>query len=97
MSAIRGFLRFRTYEEIKAICKEQGVPFDDVRYLLDGWETVIVGRVAQGYGYVIYNVVTGKFFGVTPEEQYFTSWGHKHTLKEWYNTLLEFFYTDDPV
>ena len=65
--------RHRTYEEIKAVCEAQGVPFNDDLYRLHGWDTVVVGSRKPNQAYAAYNTLNGRYFGRTPEGEPFDS------------------------
>lgn len=93
---MKTFLRHKTYEEIKAQCKEQGLRFGDVLYLNHGYDTVSIKRAEGALDQVVYNTVNGRFFGNTDYGLRFSSDYVEHDGEPWFQALLDFFYVEKP-
>ena len=95
---MKKFKRHRTFEEVRDLCKKQGVPFSDHRHRIHGDDSVVVGKIAAGHhGYAIFNTFNGRFFGLTPDGEHFSSYSGRHDKQPWFQALLNFFYTNDPA
>lgn len=95
MSAQFRFTRHRTADEVIAQCRAQGLEID-TRPFERGSDHLVIKTPAAG---VFFNTVSGRFFGSIPAiagkqpEVHFNS---DHDVPEaWYQTLVEFFYTDE--
>lgn len=83
------FKRHLSYTELKKACALQGLNLNATKYLIDGWDTVVV---EGGGARVIYNTFNGNFFGTTPEGMEFDSQSAEHDGHDWFQALLNFFY-----
>lgn len=95
---MKTFHRFRTASELRTLCRDLGIRFDDSRHRNDGADTVVVGgpicRDKEGACWVIYNVYNGTFFGRTDKGVEFSSSSTLHEDEPWFQQLLEFFYVE---
>jgi len=95
---MKKFKRFKTYEEIKAQCAEQGLLFDDRLYRERHFDTVVVRSAEGSKDYVIYNTTNGRFFGETGEGDRINSDSTRHDKEPWMQALLDFFLVEkDPT
>lgn len=88
---MKTFARHRTFNEVKALCKAQGLKFDDHVYKAGGDMVFVTG----GGCTVAFNCATGWFCGRTPDYIEFNSTDNDHEKEPWFQALLAFFYTDD--
>lgn len=97
---MRTFKRHKTFEEVKALCKEQGLFINDALYLHRGYDTVVIKRFVASRDQVIYNTTNGRFYGtasVDGQTVQFHS-DDKRDGAPWFDALLDFFYVEkDPV
>lgn len=89
---MKKFSHHKTLDEIRAQCAAQGIPLNTHMYDRHGWDTVSVGEQRPCRGYAIYNVVNGRFYGVTPGGVSFSSSSIQHEHRRWFQQLLNFFY-----
>lgn len=95
---MKTFARFRTVSELRLLCRDLGIRFDDTQHRLEGRDTVVIGgpicRDKEGASWVIFNVYNGSFFGRTPAGVEFSSSSDEHEDEDWFQKLLEFFYVE---
>lgn len=91
---MKTFSGIKTYEQIKAQCKEQGVVCNDRLYCRSGWDTIVVGDQKNEGGYAVYNTFNGRFHGKTPEGIEFFSSATTHENEPWFQALMSFFYVE---
>lgn len=80
----------RTYSQIKALCKQQGLLLDDRLYRKQFIDSI---NVSGGGCTVVYNTFNGRFSGRTPDGKDFFSSSTKYENEAWFQGLLSFFYT----
>lgn len=97
------FTRHKSYAEIKAQCKEQGLYFGSWLYDQGRSDFVVVCRkqsdTTNGEGFVFFNLYSGRFHGETNKIL-----GSAIVFNEssqldgtpWYDALLEFFFASTP-
>ena len=93
---MKRFTRHKTYDEIKAQCDAAGIHFSDHLYKLTGsdWLVITTTKDDNDSGQVLYNSVTGVFFGTTPDGVSFESGNDAHEAEPWFQALLLFFYQE---
>ena len=98
---MKKFARIRTYDEIVAACKTQGLALGDLLYRRRGDNTITV----EGGGCrVYYNTFNGHFFGTAavlfPSGSVrlldFDSCSTTYEDAPWFQGLLSFFYVEKP-
>jgi len=91
---MKTFKRHKTFDEVVAQCREQGVYCDIFPYVRQGADTICIGAPARtrGVGWAIYNVTNGCFRGETPHGTLFDSSNPEHGREPWMQALLAFFY-----
>ena len=89
---MKTFARHRTFHEVKALCKAQGLKFDDHVHKAGGDTVFVTG----GGCTVAFNTASGWFCGRTPDYIEFNSTDNDHEKEPWFQALLAFFYTDEP-
>jgi hypothetical protein len=85
---MKKFAGHRSYDEIKALCQEQGLRFVDTAYIFNGADSV---TVVGGGAVVVYDTTTGRFRGSTPDGIDFDSNSDEHDNEPWFQALLSFF------
>lgn len=92
---MKTFQRHKTYEEIKAQCKEQGLVFNGTCHNALDTDVVCVKRAEGSPDHVVFNLHTGDFWGHN-ENMFFHS--DRRTSPDgtpWFDALLNFFYVKD--
>lgn len=84
----------RSYTEIKALCKANGLTVDDTAYREQFMDSI---TVIGGGAKVVYNTFNGRFSGVTPDGKHFFSSSTKYENEPWFQALLVFFYKPLPA
>ncbi len=88
---MKTFRRHRTVEELRTLCQQQGLGFDDDYYRAGGDRVLVRGGGAA----VSFNTVNGRFVGSTPDGTVFNSAHTEHEEETWFQAFLNFFYTDE--
>lgn len=84
----RRFTGHRSFDQIVAECKAQGVELDASNYVNRGSDFLSL----KGGGFqVLYSTVNGQFFGTTPTGEKFHS-SEVRDGEPWFSALLGFFY-----
>jgi hypothetical protein len=93
---MKRFKRHKTFDEIKAQCEAAGIHFSDHLYKVTGADFVVITTIEgnNNSGQVLYNTVTGAFFGTTPDDVSFDSDKDEHENEPWFQALLLFFYEE---
>ena len=93
---MKRFVRHKTSDEIEAQCKAAGIHFSDHLYKITGSDWLVITTIEgdNDSGQVLYNVVTGTFFGTTPDGVSFDSSKEEHENEPWFQSLLLFFYLE---
>lgn len=93
---MKRFSRHKTHDEIKVQCEAAGIHFSDHLYEVTGSDWLVITTIKDDNhsGQVLYNVVTGVFFGTTPDDVSFDSSKDEHEDEPWFQALLLFFYVE---
>lgn len=96
---MKTFARHKTFDEVAAQCKAQGVRFDAYQYRVNGADTIVVGGpLVLPYkkgspAYVVYNTTNGRFSGRTHKGLTFSE-SSDFDDRPWFQALLAFFYVE---
>lgn len=78
----------KSYDEIKAQCKQLGLTLRDNAYNKQGSDFIVVEGCG---GRAYYNTTTGNFFGTTDTGVEFDNEKTTHDHEPWFQQLLDFF------
>lgn len=91
---MKKFKGHRSFDQIAAQCKEQGLAFECANYVLRGSDYV---GVFSGGVRVLYNTSNGRFFGTHLDGRRFSE-SSAFDGEPWFDALLNFFYyTEGPI